>query len=230
MRRILFVEDDRLIADAVAIVLRAEGFDTTTVGDGSDALQEALRGGYDLVLLDLSLPGMPGMELLRALRGHTSIPIVIVTARTSEVDRVLGLEHGADDYIMKPFSMAELLARIRATLRGRELAQPRTDRGVGGLRIELGRREVFVRGRLVSLTPSEFTLLMLLAEQPGRVVTRWEIVSTLWGGDFVGEMRVADQHVARLRRKLALAPDDPAAILTVRGVGYRLRASTPVAV
>jgi two-component system response regulator RegX3 len=224
--RILVVEDEQAIADSLAYALDVEGFEVDVVSDGSAAIESARVRDYDLMLLDLMLPGTPGLEVCRAIRAEADLPILILTARDAEVDRVLGLEVGADDYVTKPFSMRELVSRIRAILRRRQLdraASPAT-REIGELRIDLFQQAVRVGSRSVELTPSEFRLLVLLASEPERAFTRREIVSHLWRSTHVADDRVCDVHIKNLRRKVELDPARPRRIVTVRGVGYMLRA------
>ena len=222
---ILIVDDEPAILDSVSYAFRREGFEVEGVGDGHAALQAVNTGGYDLVVLDLMLPDMPGTEVCRKLRADSAIPILMLTAKDSEVDRVLGLELGADDYVTKPFSMAELVSRVRAILRRRELDRSSDGlsvRRVGGLQIDLARHEVIVDGERASLTPSEFRLVLLLAEQPERVLTRREIMEHLWQSTYVGDERACDIHISNLRRKIEPNPALPTRLVTVRGVGYKL--------
>jgi two-component system response regulator RegX3 len=223
--RILMVDDEPAIVDAVAYALEGEGYDVETRADGEEALAAALEGAFDLVILDLMLPTLSGTEVCRRLRDESDIPILMLTAKDAEVDRVLGLEVGADDYVTKPFSIAELISRVRAILRRREL--DRAGRGysfrrIGGLSLDLARHKVVLDGREVQLTPSEFRLLALLAEEPERVYSRREIMQHLWESTYVGDERACDIHVSNLRRKLEPKPDEPQRILTVRGIGYKL--------
>jgi two-component system response regulator RegX3 len=223
--RILVVEDEPAIRRALVYALEREAFDVDTIDDGGAALDAARAEPYDLVILDLVLPGRPGMDVCRELRAESSIPIVILTARDTETDRVLGLELGADDYVTKPFSLAELISRVRAVLRRRQLDLAEnwhTSQVVGGLRVDLARYEVFVDGSRVHLTPSEFKLLALLAEQPERVVTRREIVQHLWESSYAGSETACEAHVSNLRRKVERDRARPERIVTVRGVGYKL--------
>jgi two-component system response regulator RegX3 len=215
--RVLVAEDEAAIAESVAYALRAEGFDVETLGDGEHAL-EAARDGYDVLILDLMLPGISGLEVCRRLREHSAIPIIMLTARNAEVERVLGLEAGADDYVVKPFSMPELVSRVRAILRRRALdaAAPSALR-VGGLAIDLMRHTVTVDGRPVTLTPSEYKLLTLLAHEPERAFSRRALMQHLWDSSYVGDQRAGDVHVANLRRKIGTQR-----LVTVRGVGYKL--------
>ena len=225
MTRILVAEDEPAIADAVEYALRSEGFDAEAVGDGVTALERALEGSFDLLVLDLMLPRLSGTEVCRRLRAASAIPIIMLTARSAETDRVLGLEIGADDYVTKPFSMAELIGRVRAILRRRELDRgdaSLTLRRVGGVELDLAGHVVRVDGRRVQLTPSEFRLLALLAEDPERVFSRREIMQHLWNSEYVGDQRACDIHVSNLRRKLEREPDRPARLVTVRGTGYKL--------
>jgi DNA-binding response OmpR family regulator len=224
MARILVVEDEPTLADAVSYALRGEGHDVEAVGSGEEALDAARQRPFDVLVLDLMLPGVSGIEISRRLRGESAIPILMLTARDAEVDRVLGLEAGADDYVTKPFSMSELLARVRAILRRRELdaheAHPTRD--VGALHLDLERYEATVEGKPVQLTPSELKLLVLLSRDPGRVYSRREIMQHLWESDYIGDARAADLHVSNIRRKVERDPENPERLLTVRGAGYKL--------
>ena len=215
--QILIVEDDDAIAKPLAAGLEREGFDVTRVATGEDALEAALP---DLVLLDLRLPGMDGTEVCRRLRARSDVPIIVVTAKGEEVDRVVGLELGADDYLVKPFGFRELLARIRAVMRR---ARPGTDRAqihVGALEIDVRGRRAIMGDDALNLTTKEFDLLALLASEPGDVVSRQRILREVWDTEWFGPTKTVDVHVASLRKKLG----DPGWIETVRGVGFRLRA------
>ena len=224
MTRILLVEDEPALADAVGYALRADGHEVETVDDGERALAAAAAVEFDAIVLDVMLPGVSGIEVCRKLRSGSAVPILMLTARDAEVDRVVGLEAGADDYITKPFSMNELLARVRAILRRRELdaAEAHPTRAVGGLVLDLERYEASVEGEPVQLTPSELKLLSLLGREPGRVYSRREIMQHLWDSDYIGDARAADLHVSNIRRKIERDPDDPQRLLTVRGAGYKL--------
>jgi two-component system, OmpR family, response regulator RegX3 len=224
MSRILVVDDEPAIRDAVSYALRSEGFEVDVTADGASALEAALEGRHDVVVLDLKLPGMSGTEVCRRVRAESAIPIIMLTAKGGELDRVLGLEVGADDYVTKPFSMAELIGRIRAILRRRELDRSgRTAKlHVGSLELDPMRHEARVDGDPKRLTPSEFKLLLLLAEQPERVFSRREIMQHLWDSDYVGDQRACDIHISNLRQKLESDPARPERIVTVRGVGYKL--------
>jgi two-component system, OmpR family, response regulator RegX3 len=224
--RILIVEDDPLTADGVAVALREEGFNVDVTTDAASALERARVGCPDLVILDIGLQGgISGMDVCRELRGESAVPILMLSSRASEVDTVLGLERGADDYVTKPFSLVEVVARVRALLRGRALARAGVGamvRTVGGLRIDLARHEVTVDGNRVHTTPSEFRLLALLAERAEETVSRSELCMRLWGTDSSLDTRACDLHVARLRRKIETDPSCPRRLLTVRAVGYKL--------
>jgi two-component system response regulator RegX3 len=222
--RILVVEDEPTIADSVGYALRGEGHEVEVVGDGEHAVAVALDDEFDLLVLDLMLPGVSGVEVCRRLREESAVPILIVTARDSEVDRVLGLEAGADDYVTKPFSMTELLARVRAILRRRDLDARASSaaRRIGGLDLDLERYEASVDGEPVRLTQSELKLLAFLAREPGRVYSRREIMQHLWESDYVGDERAADLHVSNIRRKIERVPENPERLVTVRGAGYKL--------
>ena len=219
------MDDEPAITDAVVYTLQSEGFEVDALADGDSALETARATPYDVVILDAMLPGLSGFEVCRRLRAENDVPILMLTARDGEVDRVLGLEIGADDYVTKPFSMPELVGRIRAILRRRALdrASDRpTEYRVGALRIDLVRHLVALDGRPVQVTPSEFKLLALLAGRPGRVFSRREIMQHLWESSYVGDERACDIHMSNLRRKLERDPSAPERLVTVRGTGYRL--------
>ena len=223
--RILVVDDEPAIVDAVVYALRRDGFDVDTAADGREALEAARAGSYDVLVLDLMLPEVSGLDVCRMLRAESDEPIVMLTARDAEVDRVLGLELGADDYVTKPFSTAELVSRVRAILRRRELDRTPAQGGVvrvGNLELDLVRHRVRVDGREVELTPSELSLLSLLAGAPDRVFTRREIMQHLWNSTFVGSERACDIHVSNLRKKIERDPARPERLLTVRSAGYKL--------
>jgi two-component system response regulator RegX3 len=222
--RILVAEDEPAILDAVAYTLRGEGYDVETVEDGEKAVAQAHDDRFDLLILDLMLPKLSGTEILRRVRSTSALPVIVLTARAGEADRVLGLEIGADDYVTKPFSMAELVSRVRAILRRREL-----DRGgpsgpikVGGLELDPYRHRVLVDGDPRHVTRSEFKLLALLASEPERPFSRRELMQHLWESDYVGDQRACDIHISNLRRKVERDPARPQRIATVRGVGYKL--------
>jgi DNA-binding response OmpR family regulator len=225
--RLLLVEDERSIAESVQYALRAEGFDVDTVGSGEEALARTDAAAYDAVVLDLMLPGISGVEVCRRLRATSAVPVLMLTARTAEADVVLGLEAGADDYVPKPFSMLELVGRVRAILRRRELDRADGDgvRRVGALELDLARHTATVDGRTVPLTLSELKLLALLSREPERAYSRRELMQHLWDSEFTGDERACDAHVANLRRKVEPDPANPTRIVTVRGVGYKLSAA-----
>jgi two-component system, OmpR family, response regulator RegX3 len=224
--RILVVDDEPAIVDAVVYALRASGFDVDAFGDGESALEAARSDGYDVLVVDVRLPGLSGIEICRRLRSESDVPILILTAMDAEVDRVLGLEAGADDYVTKPFSVAELVSRVRAILRRRELdrAAGGSVRRVGSLELDVNRHEVRVEGKTIRLTPSEFRLLAFLAQEPEHVYSRREIMQHLWDSTYVGDQRACDIHVSNLRRKIEETPGRPQRLVTVRGVGYKLLA------
>jgi two-component system, OmpR family, response regulator RegX3 len=222
---VLVADDDPGVLDVVAFMLRREGFAVDEEKDGTAALEAARARPYDIVILDVMLPGVSGTEVCRELRAESDVPILMLTARDAESDRVLGLELGADDYVTKPFSSAELLSRVRAILRRRELDRAQsasTLRKLGGLQIDLGRHEVLVDGDRVHLTLSEFKVLSLLAEQPDNVVSRRELMQHLWASEHVGDEHACEVHISNLRRKIERDPSQPVRLVTVRGLGYKL--------
>ena len=228
MSRILVVDDEQAIRDAVSYALRREGFDVDEAGDGEAALEAVRRDGFDLVVLDIMLPRLSGTEVCRTLRTESAIPIIMLTAKTAEVERVLGLELGADDYVTKPFSMAELVSRVRALLRRRALDQTADGssiRRVGAIELDMARHHVVVGGERVQLTPLEFKLLAMLASEPERVFSRREIMEELWESEHVGDQRACDFHVSNLRKKIERDPARPERLLTARGFGYKLVAA-----
>jgi len=228
--RVLVVDDERDNLEPLGYALEREGFEVATAQTGDGALERARASTFDVVILDVMLPGMSGIDVCRTLRAESDVPIVMLTARDAEVDRVLGLELGADDYVTKPFSTAELVSRVRAILRRRELDRAGTSSTltVAGIAIDLDRHEVTVDGQAIALTPSEFRLLRLLAEEPGRVFSRSQIMEHLWRTPYVGDARACDTHISNIRHKIERDPAHPTRIVTVREVGYRL--SEPAAV
>jgi two-component system response regulator RegX3 len=226
MPKILLVEDERSIAEGLKISLEAEGFQVAWAKDGTEALGTWERTRPDLIVLDLMLPGVSGTEVCRTIRARSDVPIIMLTARDTEVDRVVGLEIGADDYLTKPFSTRELIARIRAILRrapigGMPAAAEELPIEVNGVRVDRSRHEVTVDGRPVELPPKEFELLAVLVEYAGRVLTRDQLIDEVWGADYVGDTKTLDVHIRRLRGRIETDPTDPQRIRTVRGVGYR---------
>jgi two-component system, OmpR family, response regulator RegX3 len=223
MTRVLVVEDEESFSDALSYMLRREGYEVAVAGTGAEALATFERTGADLVLLDLMLPGLSGTEVCRALRQRSRVPIIIVTARDSEVDKVVGLELGADDYVTKPFSSRELVARIRAVLRRGVDVDDLSGSTVeaGPVRMDIERHTVSVDGRPVSLPLKEFDLLELLLRNAGRVLTRGQLIDRVWGADYVGDTKTLDVHVKRLRSKIEPDPANPKYLVTVRGLGYK---------
>ena len=223
MTRLLIVEDEESISEPLAYMLRSEGFEVSVAATGPDGLTAFDRQGADLVLLDLMLPGMSGTEVCRELRTRSSVPVIMLTARDTELDKVVGLELGADDYVTKPFSHRELVARIRAVLR-RQAAGPETGSAleVGTIRMDVDRHQVTVAGKEVALPLKEFDLLELLMRNAGRVLTRGQLIDRVWGSDYVGDTKTLDVHVKRLRAKVEADPARPVHLLTVRGLGYKL--------
>jgi two-component system response regulator RegX3 len=217
----LVVDDEPAIRDAVAYALRAEGLDVEERADGASALAATDGDAFDIVVLDVMLGDLSGVEVCRRLRAQSDVPIVMLTARDAEADLVLGLEAGADDYVTKPFSMLELVSRVRAMLRRRALDRRETVLRFGTLELDLARHEVRLEGETVRVTPTEFRLLTLLGLED-RAFTRREIMQHLWESSYVGDERAADVHVANLRRKIERDPAEPDRLVTVRGVGYRL--------
>jgi DNA-binding response OmpR family regulator len=225
-RRILLVEDERTIRDAVVAYLEREGYWVTSAPDGQAALDEFEKHKFDLVVLDLMLPKVPGEEVCRRIRDNSDVPIIMLTAKGEDVDRIVGLEMGADDYLVKPFSPRELVARVRALLRRAHVtSEPQRDRLVfGELEIDVAGHKAFLAEEELDLTASEFKLLTTLARYPGRVYSRMELVEKVLGYDFEGYERTIDSHVKNLRAKLNDDPREPTFIYTVHGVGYRFEA------
>jgi two-component system response regulator RegX3 len=226
MTRVLVVEDEESFSDALSYMLRREGFEAVVAGSGPDALAEFDRGGADMVLLDLMLPGLSGTEVCRALRSRSTVPIIMLTAKDGEIDKVVGLELGADDYVTKPYSARELVARIRAVLRRRgEVETPAESvLAAGPVRMDVERHVVAVDGETVPLPLKEFDLLELLLRNSGRVLTRGQLIDRVWGSDYVGDTKTLDVHVKRLRAKIEPDPANPRHLLTVRGLGYKFEA------
>lgn len=219
--KILIVDDDPAISEMLSIVLEADGFQTVAVQDGAQAVPTFEREQPDLVLLDLMLPGMNGIDICRAIRSQSQVPIVMLTAKTDTVDVVLGLESGADDYVNKPFKPKELVARIRARLRRTEKEQTE-HLVVGDLTIDVPGHVVRRGSEQLALTPLEFDLLLELAQRPGQVLSREELLQTVWGYRNASDTRLVNVHVQRLRSKIELDPEDPQIVRTVRGVGYKI--------
>ena len=226
MTRVLLVEDEESFSDPLSYLLQQEGFEVAVAQTGPDALTEFDRSGADLVLLDLMLPGLSGTEVCRALRQRSSVPVIMLTARDSEIDKVVGLEIGADDYVTKPYSTRELVARMRAVLRRR--AEPEEPAAAtlaaGPVRMDVERHTVTVGGEAVQLPLKEFDLLELLLRNAGRVLTRGQLIDRVWGADYVGDTKTLDVHVKRLRSKVEADPSVPRHLVTVRGLGYKFEA------
>ena len=224
MARVLVVEDEEAFSDALSYMLRKEGFEVSVAPTGTSALTQFDRTGADIVLLDLMLPEMSGTEVCRQLRQRSAVPIIMVTARDSEIDKVVGLEIGADDYVTKPYSPRELVARVRAVLRRNatdqvEVATPTL--AAGPVRMDVERHVVTVSGESVALPLKEFELLELLLRNAGRVLTRGQLIDRVWGADYVGDTKTLDVHIKRLRSKIEPEPPTPRHIVTVRGLGYK---------
>jgi two-component system, OmpR family, response regulator RegX3 len=225
MTRVLVVEDEESYSDAMAYMLRKEGFEVALAATGPGALEEFSRNGADIVLLDLMLPGLPGTEVCRQLRQVSSVPVIMVSAKDGEVDKVVGLELGADDYVTKPYSPRELVARIRAVLRrGLEPDLTPATLEAGGVRMDVERHVVSVGGRDVRFPLKEFELLEMLLRNAGRVLTRGQLIDRVWGSDYVGDTKTLDVHVKRLRAKIETDPANPEFLVTVRGLGYKFDA------
>ena len=227
MSKILIVEDEEALSDPLAFLLGREGFQTIVVDNGLDALPVFDREGADLVLLDVMLPGMSGMEVCRKLREVSSVPIIMLTAKASELDKVLGLELGADDYVTKPYSARELIARIRAVLRRRSAETDSATESVlqgGPVRMDIDRHVVTVNGEEISMPLKEFELLEILLRNVGRVMTRGQLIERVWGADYVGDTKTLDVHIKRLRSKIEPDSSAPQYVVTVRGLGYKFEA------
>ncbi|MBU4335111.1 MAG: response regulator transcription factor [Actinobacteria bacterium] len=230
MTRVLLVEDEESYRDPLSYLLNREGFEVVEAATGPEALDQFAAGGADIVLLDLMLPGLSGTEVCRRLRAVSDVPVIMLTAKDTEIDKVVGLELGADDYVTKPYSSRELLARIRAVLRRRSGSdrapeeQDETVLALGPIEMDVERHTVRVRGQRVSLPLKEFELLELLLENSGRVLTRAQLIDRVWGSDYVGDTKTLDVHVKRLRAKVEVDPANPTLLTTVRGLGYKLAA------
>ncbi|NDZ93555.1 response regulator transcription factor [Gordonia sp. SL306] len=225
MTHVLIVEDEESLADPLAFLLRKEGFEASVVTDGAQALTAFDRVSPDIVLLDVMLPGMSGTEICKSLRARSGVPVIMVTARDSEIDKVVGLELGADDYVTKPYSARELIARIRAVLRrGGDAGEEDLAIGVleeGPVRMDVERHTVAVNGQSTTLPLKEFDLLEYLLRNAGRVLTRGQLIDRVWGADYVGDTKTLDVHVKRLRSKIEPDPGTPKHLVTVRGLGYK---------
>ncbi|SLM88061.1 response regulator transcription factor [Brachybacterium nesterenkovii] len=228
MTRILIVEDEESFSDPLSYTLRKEGYEVAVADAGTDGLRIFTAHGADLVLLDLMLPGMSGTEVCREIRRTSSVPVIMLTAKDDEFDKVLGLELGADDYVTKPYSSRELLARIKAVLRRRQEAPEEADEaelGAAGITMDVERHVVTVRGEVVALPLKEFELLELLLRNVDRVLTRGQLIDRVWGSDYVGDTKTLDVHVKRLRAKIEVDPKNPVHLVTVRGLGYKFESA-----
>jgi two-component system response regulator RegX3 len=228
MTRVLIVEDEPALSDSIRYGLEREGYECTVIADGARAVEFVRSWRPDLVLLDLMLPGMPGTDVCREIRRHGRVPVVMVTAKDTEADKVVGLEMGADDYITKPFSMRELIARVRAVLRRVGVSPEPEDRptavGAGPVQMDTDRHEVRVNGDVIDLPPKEFALLEVLLRRAGKLMTREALITQVWGDDYYGDTRTLDVHIKRLRSKIEEDPAEPKHLRTVRGLGYRFEA------
>jgi two-component system, OmpR family, response regulator RegX3 len=223
MTRVLIVEDERSLREPLAFLLEREGYDISVAADGTAALAEFEKHGSDIILLDLMLPGLSGTEVCRIIRQRSQVPIIMLTAKDSEVDIVVGLELGADDYVTKPYKTRELLARIRAVLR-RRTDTDTADAAVleaGDVRLDLERHTLAVRGVETAIPLKEYELLELLLRNAGRVLTRGQLIDRVWGADYFGDTKTLDVHVKRIRSRIERKPSDPVMLVTVRGLGYR---------
>lgn len=222
--RILIVEDESSLHEPLAFLLNREGYETGVAENGNDAVELFEREGADLVLLDLMLPGMPGTEVCKRIRAVSAVPIIMLTAKDSEVDIIVGLELGADDYVTKPYSTRELLARVRAVLRRAEQVEEDEDDGiveVNDIRMDVDRHTVVVRGQLTQMPLKEFELLEFLMRNSGRVLTRGQLIDRVWGPDYYGDTKTLDVHIKRIRSRIEVTPSSPKLLVTVRGLGYR---------
>ena len=225
MSRILVVEDEETLSEAIAFLLSKEGFEVSVAATGPEAIAEFDKNGADLILLDLMIPGLSGTEVCRQIRTKSAVPIIMLTAKDSEIDKVVGLEIGADDYVTKPYSSRELIARIRAVLRRGELSDISDSSGpleVGPVRLDVDRHIITVNGTPVALPLKEFELLEFLMRNSGRVLTRMQLIDRVWGSDYVGDTKTLDVHIKRLRAKIEIDPANPELIQTVRGMGYKM--------
>ena len=228
MTRVLIVEDEQSLREPLVYLLKKEGFETVEAADGSQAIELFDKGNIDLVLLDLMLPGISGNEVCRLIRQTSQVPIIMLTAKDSEIDKVVGLEIGADDYVTKPYSTRELLARMKAVLRRHTDAVPVSETPgvieVGSVRMDIDRHIVEVHGEKISMPLKEFELLELLLENTNRVLTRGQIIDRVWGSNYFGDTKTLDVHIKRIRSKIEDDPARPVHLLTVRGLGYKFEA------
>jgi two-component system response regulator RegX3 len=226
MTKILIVEDELSFSEALAFLLGKEGFEVSVAEDGQQAIEKFNKEGADLILLDLMIPVISGIEVCRTIRTSSQVPIIMLTAKDAEIDKVVGLELGADDYVTKPYSSRELIARIKAVLR-RGVIDEALDgesgvHSVGGIKLDIGKHQVTINGEIVSLPLKEFELLEFLMRNAGRVLTRSQLIDRVWGGDYYGDTKTLDVHIKRLRAKIEVDPANPVLIQTIRGLGYKL--------
>jgi len=226
MTKILIVEDEASFSEALAFLLGKEGFEVTVAEDGQQAVDKFAKEGADLILLDLMIPIISGIEVCRIIRSSSQVPIIMLTAKDAEIDKVVGLELGADDYVTKPYSSRELIARIKAVLR-RGIIDESIDgesgvHAVAGIKLDIGKHQVTINGEVVALPLKEFELLEFLMRNAGRVLTRSQLIDRVWGGDYYGDTKTLDVHIKRLRAKIETDPANPVLIQTIRGLGYKL--------
>jgi two-component system, OmpR family, response regulator RegX3 len=226
MTKILIVEDEVSFSEALAFLLGKEGFEVSVAEDGQQAVDKFRKEGADLILLDLMIPVISGIEVCRTIRTTSQVPIIMLTAKDAEIDKVVGLELGADDYVTKPYSSRELIARIKAVLRRGVMDDSLDGEGgihvVAGIKLDIGKHQVTINGQLVSLPLKEFELLEFLMRNAGRVLTRSQLIDRVWGGDYYGDTKTLDVHIKRLRAKIEADPANPTLIQTIRGLGYKL--------
>ena len=228
MTKILIVEDESSFSEALSFLLGKEGYEVTVAATGTEAIEQFNKNGADLVLLDLMIPEISGVEVCKTIRTTSQVPIIMLTAKDSEIDKVVGLELGADDYVTKPYSSRELIARIKAVLRRGATEDVATEHGihsVAGIRLDIGKHQVTVNGTLISLPLKEFELLEFLMRNSGRVLTRTQLIDRIWGGDYYGDTKTLDVHIKRLRSKIEADPANPVLIQTIRGLGYKLESN-----
>ena len=226
MTKILIVEDEISFSEALAFLLGKEGFEVSVAEDGQQAVDKFSKEGADLILLDLMIPVISGIEVCRAIRATSQVPIIMLTAKDAEIDKVVGLELGADDYVTKPYSSRELIARIKAVLRRGVFDDALEGESgihlVAGIKLDVGKHQVTINGQIVSLPLKEFELLEFLMRNAGRVLTRSQLIDRVWGGDYYGDTKTLDVHIKRLRAKVEADPANPVLIQTIRGLGYKL--------
>ena len=228
MTKILIVEDESSFSEALSFLLGKEGYDVAVAATGTDAIKQFNENGADLVLLDLMIPEISGVEVCKTIRTSSQVPIIMLTAKDSEIDKVVGLELGADDYVTKPYSSRELIARIKAVLRRGTNEDIAPENGIltaAGIRLDVGKHQVTVNGTLISLPLKEFELLEFLMRNSGRVLTRTQLIDRIWGGDYYGDTKTLDVHIKRLRSKVEADPANPVLIQTIRGLGFKLESN-----